>query len=443
MFRALLVAPLALAAVAVSGMGGLSEPEARSAPGEHAASAPHPSQLLGFARGTLARIDPQSLQPRPVSRIRVGSGGCAARQGGTACWSIPPWTVSANGQRLALARNEAFSLRLVDVGRLRVTADVPVDNGAIGALAWLAPGRVLALQEISGERQLLLAVDLGKRRVAARHALGGSVQRLARTAQELVMLLAPARAIGPARIAVADRRGMIRYVRLERLLAGSRLLGTGSEHRVASKLPGLAVDPESRRAFVVNESVAAEVDLGSLAVSYHTLTRKASFFSRLRTWLEPAAAAKQVSGHVREARWLGGNFLAVSGTDTEQSRSHPAGLVLADTRSWTVRAIDSGATSFEVAGNVLLATGESWDAATERASGIGLAAYGLDGEKRFQLLDGQQTWLAQVYGGRAYAGIAGQETLRVIDLATGTVVATRQQPLPWLLLGAGGGWWGG
>jgi hypothetical protein len=360
--------------------------------------------------------------------------------GGTACWSIPPWTVSSNGERLAVARNDASSLRLVDVGRMRVTANVRVEGGAIGALAWLAPGRALAIQEIPGERQRLLAVDLVKRRVAARHALRGSVQQLARTPQELVMLLAPAQGIGPARIAVADRRGAVGFVRLDRILAGSKLLGTGSDHRVETRLPGLAVDPERRRAFVVDRRVAAEIDLRSLAVSYHTLEGQVSFMSRL----EPATATKQVSGYVREARWLGGDRLAISGTDTEQGQMQPAGLLVMNTRSWSVRMIDRGATSFEVAGDVLLAVGGSWDAATGRTTGIGLAAYGVDGGKQFQLLEGQQVWLAQVYGGRAYVGIAGKDdALRIVDLATGSVVATRQQPLPWLLIGGGAGWWYG
>lgn len=87
--------------------------------------------------------------------------------------------------------------------------------------------------------------------------------------------------------------------------------------------------------------------------------------------------------------------------------------------------------------------GGNWDSATGRTTGIGLAAYGFDGRKQFQLLDSQPAWLAQVYAGRAYVGIAGQEPLRVVDLATGSVLATRQQPLPWLLLGAGAGWWYG
>jgi hypothetical protein len=245
------------------------------------------------------------------------------------------------------------------------------------------------------------------------------------------MLLAPAQAIGPARIAVADSRGAVRFVRLERILAGSKLLGTGSDHRVDARLPGLALDPQSRRAFVVDKGVAAEIDLRTLAVSYHTLERPASFLSRPWNRLGPLAPAKQVRGHVRQAHWLGNSLLAFSGTDTDQSRMQPAGLLVADAHEWSVRTIDRDATSFEVAGDALLAMGER----------IGLAAYGFDGGKRFQQFDGRQAWLAQVYGGRAYVGISGEQTLRVIDLTAGSVVATQEQPLPWLLLGDGGGWY--
>ncbi|MBA2460706.1 MAG: hypothetical protein H0V45_02880 [Actinobacteria bacterium] len=327
---------------------------------------------------------------------------------------------------------------------MRVTADIRLGGGAVGALAWLTGGRVLALQEVASERQRLIAVDLAKTRVASRRALGGSVLRLGRTARELVILLAPAQAIGPARIAVADRQGAVCFVRLERILAGSKLLGTGSDHRVDTRLPGLAVDAQGRRAFVVDRSLAAEIDLKSLAVSYRTLERPASFIGGLRNWLEPAAQAKQVSGHMRAAGWLGGDRLAVSGTDTEQTGTQPAGLLVIDTRRWNIQTIERRATSFVVAGNLLLATGGSWDPATSKTIGIGLAAYGFDGESRFRLFDGESAWLAQIYSGQAYVGMSGQEgPLQIVDLTAGRVVSERRPPLPWLVQGVASGWWEG
>jgi hypothetical protein len=444
MVRGVLTASFALAAVVVAGPLGSAPSEASSAPAAVAAQAPQLSQLLGVVDGTLVRVDSETLRALSGKGIAVGSGGCAPRQGGTACWSVPPWTVSPDATQLAIARNDASSLRLVDARRMRVTADMRLDGGAVGALAWLTGRRVLALQEVASERQRLIAVDIAKRRIVARRALGGSVLRLARAARELLILLAPAQAIGPARIAVADSQGAVRFVRLERILAGSKLLGTGSDHRVDSRLPGLAVDPQGRRAFVVDRSLTAEIDLRSLTVSYHTLERSASFLGRLRNWLEPAAQAKQVSGHVRSARWLGGDLLAVSGTDTEQTATQPVGLLVVDTRSWNIRTIERRATSFVVAGDLLLATGSSWDPATSKTTGIGIAAYGFDGQNRFQLFDGESAWVAQVYGGRAHVGISGQEApLQIVDLAAGRVVGERRPPLPWLVQGVAAGWWEG
>jgi hypothetical protein len=441
MFRVALAASLVLAAVATAGLGAPTRAETAFAPARTIAPASQLPQLLGLVDGALVRVDPQSLEAIPGKRIRVGSGGCASRQGGTACWSITPWSVSPNGRQLAVARNDMASLTFVDAAGMRITASVKIEGRAIGALVWLAPRRLLAVQEVPDEGQRLLVIDVLERRVVARRPLGGTVIELARSGRELVMLLAPVRTVGAARIAVADRRGVVRFARLGRIRAGSKLL-PGRGHRVNSRLPGLALDPAGRRAFVVDESLVAKVDLGSLAISNHALERKRSLLARLWSRLEPAASAKVISGHHRQASWLGGGLLAVSGSNTEQGRMQPAGLLVVDTRTWEARTIDSGGTSFMLAGDLLLAWGGSWDAAAQRTTGIGLQAYDPQGAKRFGLFDGEYAWPSQLYGGRAYVGISGEEELRVVDLATGNAVATRSQALPWLLLGSGDGWWG-
>ena len=441
MLRVALAASLALAAVATVGLGAPTHAETAFAPARSIAPAAQLPQLLGFVDGTLVRVDPQSLQPVPGKRIRVGSGGCASRQGGTACWSITPWSVSPNGRQLAVARNDMASLAFVDAAAMRTTASVKFEGRAIGALAWLTPRRLLAVQEVPGEGQRLLVIDVVERRVVVRRQLGGAVTQLARSGRQLVMLLAPARAVGTARIAVADRRGVVRIARLGRIPAGSKLL-PGRGHRVHSRHPGLALDPAGRRAFVVDKSLVAEVEIGNLAVSYHALERKRSLLARLWNWLEPAASAKLVTGHDREASRLGGGLLAVSGSNTERGRMQPAGLLAVDTRTWEVRTIDAGGTSFTLADDVLFAWGGRWDAAAQRTVGIGLHAYDLEGAERFHLFDGEYAWVDQVYGGRAYVGSASVNELRVVDLATGSVVASRQKALPWLLLGSGDGWWG-
>jgi hypothetical protein len=109
----------------------------------------------------------------------------------------------------------------------------------------------------------------------------------------------------------------------------------------------------------------------------------------------------------------------------------PAGLGLIDTRDWTVRTIDSSAGDVRVADGLLLATGGT--------PPLGLAAYRFDGSPRFRLLAGRQAWIGQVHAGRAYVGVAGSDSVSVVDLATGDVVGRRAAP-PWLVAGSSS-WW--
>jgi hypothetical protein len=395
-----------------------------------------------FERGALARIDPRTLRPLPGRRIEAGSGGCVPRSGGQACFALPAWTRSPGGSRLAVARNgrrAVLSLRLVDVKRLRVTSDLRLDGGPVGLLAWLAPRRLLAVQEVCcAERQRLVAVDASTGRVLAKRALRGTVLRVARTDGALVLLVAPAKAIGPARLVVADRRGAMRVVRLGRVRAGSRLVNR-STFRTRRRLPGLALDEAGRRAFVVEPGRVAEVDLDRLAVSHHELVQPAAPARRPSR----AVHAKAADGRTRFALWLGGGLLAVSGADEEdRAEVRPAGLSLVDTRTWTARTIEAGATDFVVAGDLLLATGAG-DPAT--GGGIGLAAYGFDGRERFRLFAGSDAWIQEVHRGRAYAGITRpdgrQAPMRVVDLERGRVAGRRHLPLPWLVLDTPASWW--
>jgi hypothetical protein len=454
----LLSAAAAAAAVAVAFSG---PPPTPSATGVRLAAAPFPPLLGVVPAGQgnrLTRIDPETLRPRPGRRVGVGSQGCVPRYGGQACFTIPPWSFSPGGSRLAVARHAggaARSLRVVDVPRMRVTADVPVGLGAVGLLDWTSPGRLLAIQEVCcEERQRLLIIDLARRAVLARRALRGTVQRVARTPREVVLLVAPAQEVGPARLAVADDRGAVRIARLERIPAGVKLVDR-KDYRIEQSVPGLAVDSEGRRAFIVGPGLVAEVDLSSLEVSYQELKPAAAPLARLLDWLDPPAYAKGASGPTRSARWLGGGILAVSGADEEtftdadgetQTRVRPAGLSLVDTRTWTLHEIDPGATEVRVAGDLLVATGSSYST-TGKTAAIGLRAYGLDGARRFRLFGGREVWIEQVHDGRAYVGIlppnGGEADLRVVDLQAGRAGVRRPGRLPWLLLESAGSWWDG
>ena len=433
----------------------------RAAPAGALAGGPPVPKLLGIqsvGQIELLRLDPRTLRPWAGRRVPLGSEGCAPRDGGSVCWSVPPWSFSPDRSRLAVARHETGvvrGLRLVDVRRMRAATDIPIKpSGAIGLLAWPQSDRLLAIQEVCCDgRQQVLVIDAGKRAVTARRPLSGTVEGAGRTARELVLLVAPAKRIGPARLAVIDERGDVRIAALDRIRAGSRLL-PGDDFLIRHRRPGLAVDPHGRRAYVVDPHGVAAVDLATLTVSYHEPSEQRSLAARIRDWLVPAASAKGVNGPTRTARWLGDGRLAVTGIDEElardargeeRQRTRPAGLRLIDTREWTYRVIDPGVTAVRVAGRSLLATGQSVDLAPGAAKTTGLAAYTLDGRRRFTLFEGREAWVEQVAGRRAFvqAGVGTVGTApepRVVDLRSGRV-SKRPTVLPTLLLEPAWSWW--
>jgi hypothetical protein len=429
-FLALAIAAVTAVAAAVVSAGGRAPATGAAA----TASGPLLGVLTERGELELARLDPATLRPRRGPRLAVGRPGCAARSGGEACWSLAPWSLSPGRTRLAIARNDrdsARTLRVVDVERVRAVADVPLRGGPVGLVAWLGRSRLLALQEICcQERQSAVWIDAASRRVLERRLLAGSVLRVGRAPTALVMLAAVPNTIGPARLEVADADGVVRGVTLERVRAGVRLLDP-AQHRVEQHVPGLAVDPAGRRAFVIAPGLVAEVDLETLGVSYHSPRPATSLLERLRDWLDPEAQAKGASGPVRWAEWLGDGRIAVTGADEERRRVRPAGLALVDTHDWTVRTLDPSASDIRVADGLLLATGGT--------PGLGLAAYGFDGRERFRLLAGQEAWVAQVHAGRAYVGVGGEDAVRVVDLAAGRIVGERSPP-PWIV-GAPASWW--
>ena len=84
----------------------------------------------------------------------------------------------------------------------------------------------------------------------------------------------------------------------------------------------------------------------------------------------------------------------------------------------------------EVANGLLLATAWTYDSAVSAATGIGLAAYSLDGTPRFHILAGP---VASIQAGAGMAYVRWPENpgdeesaaqISVVDLATGQVVRT-------------------
>jgi hypothetical protein len=388
---------------------------------------PRPSSLLGIVwseRNHLAELHPLSLRPLPDRpRVPIGPG---------------PWAISPDGSQLAV--DGPTSVRFVDVARMRMRGDVALGRNHIEALGWVEGGWLLVLLASdlgapphAGVKRELAVIDPESLAVLQRHPVDGSVERVAWTHDGAVLLLGSPGRIGPARLAVFDVRVGLRSVPLARIQAGwIRETSRRGEPIDRRRSPGLAVDPEGGRAFVVDPGeFVAEVDLSHLSVAYRDLRERVSLLGRLRNWLEPAARADGgggFTGPVRHALWLGGGIVAVSGWDDRlvdargylEQRSTPAGVTLVDTGDWTARRIDEGASDIMFAGDALIAYGSLWDGSAW--SGIGLRVYSREGDRQIELFDGEPIFTVQAAGGYAYPQLENSCRGWVVHLRSGKIL---------------------
>jgi hypothetical protein len=189
-------------------------------------------------------------------------------------------------------------------------------------------------------------------------------------------------------------------------------------------LPGFAVDPGGTVAFAVTAgNRVVSVDLPRLTASTHVLAPRTV-----------QRAAKSLEGPQRHARWVGDGLLAVSGMDWSRTADKKvsalaAGVRLVDTRTWTTRTLDAGASAFSLAPGLVLTYGGSWSGATSSYTGV--HAYALDGELRWSLYEGQDAY-APVRGSLAYVqrnvGTNKPVHIDVVDPGTGAILSARDWP---------------
>jgi hypothetical protein len=362
---------------------------------------------------------------------------------------LDAWTLSHQGGIAALSTHPfespgmQDSIRFVALGSLRlVPRTIPLGGSAL-AMLWANPHRIVALvQDCCTNTVSIAVIDPGARRILSSAALTGDTATWTRAGDQLLVLVTPTNAIGPAQLVIVDATGGVRTVKLSPIVAGRSWPEDRSAPMLGTQhIPAIAADSAAGRAYVIQpDGVAAEVSLESLEVSYHELA-PASVVARLSAWLQPGAQAKGMNGTAWHGVVLGNGFVAVTGTveravvngNTEQMSSSPAGLAIVDVRNWTIRTLDRGADSVAVTDGLLLATGRSWTSTEQRSTGgMGLAAYGSDTKLRYHLFAGDSAWVGQTWGGRAYVSIGGKTT--VVELATGRVVEQRAGPTPILLL---------
>lgn len=337
----------------------------------------------GYGSSIVVRYDPVTLE-RSGPRVRVGGNASS-------------WAWSPRRRYLAVA---SFPQRLtiVDVPAMRVVARVRLAAGgaSVRAVTW-AGDRVLAVVE-KPRGSLVVAVDPLSGRVVRRTLLPRPFWfEFGRLPDGLVVLLGAHERLALAQIAVVNAEGTTRVVTVPPVSVGlEAVTAPGREQRI----PGLAVDPVGRKAYLVDDRRVFTVDLRTLAVTDPGPLR---------------ALAKIFSGSVRSARWLGNGRLAVSGGDWDARRGYEGvGLRIIDVRSRTARVVNRDARGFTVAAGRLLVE----NALPRRAVVI---AYGFDGVERYRLELPEATWLKK-QGHLGHACTRNASLRSVIDLRNGRVV---------------------
>ncbi|MBA3331691.1 MAG: hypothetical protein H0T39_12645 [Actinobacteria bacterium] len=387
----------------------LARTEVRGAP------APGPLYAISWQgeAGTLARVEPATLRRtgRPIALGRFAAGSA----------------FSPDGSRLALTRGPTSkpalrpALRVLDLRTRRLGPAFAVPPGGFGhrMISWLRPDRIVLVRDDE-----LAVIDPVRRKVVRNVSLAASVVAVERAGDSLVLLLAPSDRVGAATLAVADADGSVRRVVLSPIPAGFRFDEDGNPSG-GGPTPGLAVDPEAGHAYVLGGGTpVADVRLADLSVSLHELARPVSLLGRLRNWVEPAAHAKRREGPQREAAWLGGGLLAITGSDESvgtdvrgrpAQRSDPAGLHVVDTRNWTTHSLNESASAVVPA-----------DGALVTAAGEALIALEPDGARRWTLTASglRPDGVLWTHGSFLYVQRESR-TVAVVDTRTGTVLTDR------------------
>lgn len=344
----------------------------------------------------LVVLDPETLAATDGPSVTLG------RQGGA--WAFSPF-------RDKLVYAERDRLRLFDLFTFSPEGEVRV--AGVGPVAWLS-GTIVSVSRAGVDTVEVVKVDQLTQDVLSRRRFAGVVLGARTLPNALVVLLGRENKIATLRVLVAQY-GRTRIVRLIGVRGGT-VMRKRSQPVVTLRRPALAVD-EAR-------GVVYVADPGGMIVELPLKTLKAT------TRKVGGRFAKVVYGSTRTAVALDSGLLAVTGSELEANRTRAAGLELVDTRTWSSRVVELGATSAWAAGDSLLVSGTTWDSATKKTSSIGLVLLDRSGNVRLRLFQGLPAGVATIVGQRAYVAVLGAPTAVAIDIATGQVVGHAAWPLP-------------
>jgi hypothetical protein len=417
-----MIKSLIAALLVAVGVGGTSaDPPRQAGHGET------PRTVLGILSNDAGLSKPRLTKLKPLSLASVGRR-VPLRMGAGSATALSP-----DGSRLAIGTAHP-GIQVIDPRRMKEVGFVKL--GGVGWVTFLSwqEGTVFAV--VGNETHTTaLVVDPRGEQVLQRHRLNRLFIAAAESSGGIDILTSPRHGIGPVELTVLGGKGA-ESVTIEGISGGTETKNDEEEFRAKQVMPGLAVDKEARRAFVVSAGRnVAEVSLRNLAVDYHELSEPVSLLGRLRNWLEPAAEAKVIEGPQRKTAWLGNGLVAVTGADyatATDANGNPtveaeaAGLSLIDTSDWSIRKLDDETSDFALLDSTLLAYGDtSWANPTQ--NGIGLRGYDVGGREIFHVLQGTKVGWIEASGDLVYVFVDDRRRI-VVDAMSGRRLGRAKAP---------------
>ena len=247
----------------------------------------------------------------------------------------------------------------------------------------------------------------------------------------LAVVVGPSEGAGPVRILLADEHGGVRRIPVAGINAGADY-AEASDPSGQVLTPAVTVDPDTGRLYVVAARglLAAEVDLASGMVAYHSLGASSSK-GNVGVWW-------------RDAAWAGDGRIAVTGDHCPAVRGRrppagpvpePFGLRMIDTRDWSMATLDPRTDSMHVGDGAVLASGTRFFNGGRRTESTGLLGFDEAGRRAYTRFRGRQVVLLGSRGSLGYVWVRRTRTAHVIDLDSGRTVNTIRtgRRAPWLL----------
>ena len=363
----------------------------------------------GHGSDLLFRLNPRTLQQvgRPIRTFRGGSDLKVSPDGSRLAFAAP-WQRGRRGARI----------HFVDLAGWRSTGFARVGRRGWLVLGWAGESRLVAVADDGPGRRHLIWVDATSRKVLARRPYSGWLVNTVTGPGGLAVVVGPGEGAGPARVLLADEHGGVRTIRVDGMEAGAEY---GEESDPAGQVltPAVTVDPESGRLYLVAARglLAAQVDLASGAVEYHSLGASSSK-GNVGVWW-------------RHAVWAGEGRIAVTGDHWPAVRGRraprgpvpvPFGVRMIDTSDWSIATLDARTDSMHVGDGAVLASGTRYFNGGRRTESTGLLGFDDAGRRAYARFRGRQVALLGSRGSLGYVWVRRTRTAHVIDLESGRTV---------------------